>query len=330
MILADKIINERKRNGWSQEEFADMLGVSRQAVSKWEGAQSTPDLQRIIQMAEIFGVTTDYLLKDDAELPDVIESSGRELSSDSATRFVSMEEANAFIDAKVATAPAIARGIVLCILSPALLILMAGLSESENSIIPAGIAIGIGFIALLLLVAVAVYIFIIYGARVKEYEYLEKENIETAYGVTGMVKERKKEFATFMTTRIAIGVIFCILSPVALVVASLIDAPDYVLCAMVSFLLMMVAAGVYMIVRVSIIGSALDMLLQEGDYSVKKKEANRETEPYASVYWSIVVAGYLAWSFISGRWDFTWIVWPIAGVLFGAVSAVVSVITRNK
>ena len=67
MILADKIINERKKNGWSQEELAEKLNVSRQAVSKWEGAQSIPDLQRIVAMAELFGVSTDYLLKDEIE-----------------------------------------------------------------------------------------------------------------------------------------------------------------------------------------------------------------------------------------------------------------------
>ena len=67
MILADKIINERKKNGWSQEELADKLGVTRQSVSKWEGAQASPDLQRILQMSELFGVSTDYLLKDNCE-----------------------------------------------------------------------------------------------------------------------------------------------------------------------------------------------------------------------------------------------------------------------
>ena len=59
MILADKIMNERKRNGWSQEELAEKLGVSRQSVSKWESAQSVPDLNRILQLADNFGVTTD-------------------------------------------------------------------------------------------------------------------------------------------------------------------------------------------------------------------------------------------------------------------------------
>ena len=61
MILADKIIELRKKNGWSQEELAEKLHVSRQAVSKWEGAQSVPDLNKIISMADIFGVSTDYL-----------------------------------------------------------------------------------------------------------------------------------------------------------------------------------------------------------------------------------------------------------------------------
>ena len=51
MILADKIIEERKKNGWSQEELANKLGVSRQAVSKWESSGSIPDLQRILQMS---------------------------------------------------------------------------------------------------------------------------------------------------------------------------------------------------------------------------------------------------------------------------------------
>ena len=65
MILANKITEERKKNGWSQEELANQLGVSRQAVSKWESASSVPDLQRVLELSKLFGVTTDYLLKDE-------------------------------------------------------------------------------------------------------------------------------------------------------------------------------------------------------------------------------------------------------------------------
>ena len=65
MILADKITALRKKAGWSQEELAEQLGVTRQSVSKWEGAQSVPDLDKVVQMSRLFGVTTDFLLKDE-------------------------------------------------------------------------------------------------------------------------------------------------------------------------------------------------------------------------------------------------------------------------
>ena len=97
MILADKIINERKKLGWSQEELAEKLDVSRQSVSKWESAQSIPDLTKILQLAEVFGVSTDYLLKDELEPTDneIVYETGE--SSEKVT-VVSMEQANEFME----------------------------------------------------------------------------------------------------------------------------------------------------------------------------------------------------------------------------------------
>ena len=63
MNMADRIQYLRKTKGLSQEELADKVGVSRQAVSKWESEQSTPDIEKIIIMSELFEVTTDYILK---------------------------------------------------------------------------------------------------------------------------------------------------------------------------------------------------------------------------------------------------------------------------
>lgn len=69
MNLADRIQYLRKQKGYSQEDLADKVGVSRQAVSKWESEQSTPDLEKVIAMSELFEVTTDYLLKGIEPLP---------------------------------------------------------------------------------------------------------------------------------------------------------------------------------------------------------------------------------------------------------------------
>ena len=67
MILAEKIMTLRKRFNWSQEELAEKLDISRQSVSKWEVGATIPDLDKILKMSEIFGVSTDYLLKDEIE-----------------------------------------------------------------------------------------------------------------------------------------------------------------------------------------------------------------------------------------------------------------------
>ena len=116
MILADKIIELRKKNGWSQEDLAEKMDVSRQSISKWEGAQSVPDMNRILRLSEIFGVSTDFLLKDDMEFEDEpagytstadagasASGSGRgayEAKCELEVRTVSMEEAQGFMDYK--------------------------------------------------------------------------------------------------------------------------------------------------------------------------------------------------------------------------------------
>ena len=110
MILADKIIDLRKKAGWSQEELAEKLGVSRQSVSKWEGAQSIPDMNKILQLSDLFGVSTDYLLKDSLEASEPVPTQDAETEG---TTFVSMEEANAFLDYKQESAPRIALGVLL-------------------------------------------------------------------------------------------------------------------------------------------------------------------------------------------------------------------------
>ena len=100
MILADKIIELRKKNGWSQEDLAEKMDVSRQSISKWEGAQSIPDMNKILKLSEVFSVSTDYLLKDEIG-PESLEDAPK-VDTDSSFKEVpvSMEEANAFLEHK--------------------------------------------------------------------------------------------------------------------------------------------------------------------------------------------------------------------------------------
>ena len=127
MILADKIISLRKKAGWSQEELAAQLNVTRQSVSKWEGAQSVPDMDKVVQMSRLFGVTTDFLLKDELET----EEYG-EVSSVPTLRRVSMAEAATYLDLRKAAAPKMALATFLCIISPSPLIMLGAMSEISS------------------------------------------------------------------------------------------------------------------------------------------------------------------------------------------------------
>ena len=329
MILSEKITEERKKNGWSQEELAEKLSVSRQAVSKWESAQSTPDLQKIIRLAELFQVSTDYLLRDEVDAQTNLGSTEYGSMEEIPVRNVSMEEANEFLNWKRKLAPRMAGAVALCILSPVLLIFLSGLADSHIWRLRENMATGVGLTILMIMVAAAVFIFITGGLQGKPYEYLEFEQIETAYGVTGLVKEKRKEYESGFLKGMAIGVVLCILAVIPLFMVMAMEAPDYVVTASVSLLLILVACGVYLIVRVCIIKGSYDMLLQEGDYSRKEKQVKKKKDTFASIYWCTATAIYLGWSFWTQRWDFTWLVWPVAGVLFGAVSAIISITVKG-
>ena len=191
MILADKIIENRKKNGWSQEELANRLGVSRQSVSKWESAQAVPDLKKILQLAEVFGVTTDYLIKDEIEEKPELELAPVDKGLEETVRSVSMEEASSFLEYNESSSRLISTGVMVCILSPVVLILLAGLAEQGRIAMDVSVAEAAGTALLLIMVAAAVGVFIREGMRGKKYEYLERIAIDTDYGVDGMVKERR-------------------------------------------------------------------------------------------------------------------------------------------
>ena len=83
MTLHEKIYELRKKNGLSQEALAEILGVSRQSVSKWETGEATPEVNKLLSLSKLFGVTTDYMLNDETEEENVSETAKNEiLSSD--------------------------------------------------------------------------------------------------------------------------------------------------------------------------------------------------------------------------------------------------------
>lgn len=365
MRLSEKIMDLRKRSGWSQEELAEKLGISRQSVSKWETGESVPDIDKIIRMSELWDVSTDYLLKENvlhdsknSRPEDVLhgedthraEPSGpqpadgqkngtyRGQEADvkeqdtsayraNSRRQVTSEEAEDFLALSREAAPRIATGVLLCILSPVCLLLLGVLSEKsavfgDVALIPENIAGAIGLVVLLILVAIAVAIFITTGMRMSKYEYMEKECLEIPENIALLVADEKENFAVTFRYSITIGVVLCIVGVIPLIALSIFTQEDLFLVIGVCVLLVFVAVGVFLMIHAGMIHASYDKLLQTGDYTPGKKK----TEKLSGAYWSLVVAIFLGYSFLTGNWGFSWVIFPVAGVLYGAISAVLGAI----
>ena len=327
MIFADKLILLRKKAGWSQEELADQMNVTRQSVSKWEGAQSVPDLEKMLRLSELFGVSTDYLLKDEIEEAEHIDSSDDTPS----LRRVSMEEANAFLSVKLRTAKTIAYAAFLCILSPIALLILGAISESMAGVLNEDIAGGIGMIALIIFVAIAAAMFISSSSKSAPFAYLEKEKFETEYGVSGMVKERKAQYKDLHTKHNIAGTCLCIVALIPLFIGAIIDADnDLFLTIMLSLSFLIAGVGVICFIKTGIIWASYEKLLQEGEYSKENKEKPSFSSAIYTAYWVIVTAVYLGYSLPSNNWGQSWIIWVVAGVIFPAVIAITSAFEKKS
>lgn len=316
MILADKIIRLRKKNGWSQEELAEKMDVSRQAVSKWESAQTVPDLENILRLGDLFGVTTDYLLKDEIENEDYTDG-----ISDPGTRKITLAEANEYLALRERAAKRIAIATMLCIVSLFPLLLLGVASENPVFFLSEELACGIGLITMFPVIAMAVFIFVRVGFESAPYEFIEKEPFVTEYGVVGLVQDAQKKYRSTYVKYNYIGTTLCVLSPVPLLAAAFTDR-DFLVAVMLTVTMLIAGIGSMFFIVAGVRWASMQKLLKEGEYDPAEKKKGRLKEAVGTVYWMLATAAFLGWSFISNDWHQSWTVWPIAGVLFGAVMVI--------
>ena len=320
MILADKIISLRKKAGWSQEELAEQLGVTRQSVSKWEGAQSVPDMDKVVQMSRLFGVTTDFLLKDEIE-----EQAAVPAEEKSILRRVTMGQAADYLARRKAAAPKVALAVLLCVISPVTLLLLSAMSKVQRFHISENAAAGIGLCVLLVLVAAAVSIFLRTRADVKEYQFLDSEPFETEYGVTGMVRQRQREYKDTHTRSVTVGVVLCVLAAAPLFAAVCIDGSDLLYVGAVGALVL-AGVGCLFLVNAGVYSGAMERLLEEGDYTRGQKKHNKVLSTVTTIYWPAVTVVFLIYTYGpsgNGQPRYSWVIWAVAGVLYAAVMGVV-------
>lgn len=325
MILADKIIRLRKKNGWSQEELAEKMRVSRQAVSKWEGAQTTPDLEKVLMLGNLFRVTTDYLLKDEIEDVEFIDE-----NDNPSVKRITLSQANDFLEWRKSASIRIAVGTFLCIIAVIPLLILGAASEIPVYNLSENAAGGIGLTTMLIIVAIAVAIFIFCGFRNAPFDFIDKETFETEYGVKGMVKERQKAYKSIYTKCNVIGACICVLSPIPLLIGAFTEREFFTVIMLTATMFLAGVGAVFFIVS-GVRWESMQKLLQEGEFAPQEKKKSRIKETVGTIYWLTATAVFLVWSLLTNDWEITWIVWPIAGILFAIVMCFCNlVIDREK
>ena len=314
----------RKRNGWSQEELAQQLGVSRQSVSKWESMASMPDIQKIMAMSELFGVSTDYLLKDELEeLPAtaavaVADSTGTSASggiagadpsavlggsstADNASTSkivapklsVSLETATEYLDAIARTSRPTAGAITLFILGPALLVSLATYSEDAlyfdpMRISPDALSIA-GICIMMLFVAAGVGLLILQDMKLAKFKQLKEASLELQYGVEAAVRRRAESTESLRYMQQAAGVCLTILSAIPFLIASYYGT-GFIFTLGFFAAAILVSLGVYLLVYSGILRDGYRVLLQEGDFSHDEKSNKRDHKSAALKYRPIAKA----------------------------------------
>ena len=118
------------------------------------------------------------------------------------------------------------------------------------------------------------------------------------------------------------------LSVKALIIGAVFEPAEYVMCALVAVLLLLVSVAVNIFIRVGGVWDCYNKLLEEGDFTEGGKRLNKKMQVVGKIYWGIALAIFLGWSFATMRWDYTWMVWPVAGVLYGAVATIVKIVSK--
>jgi len=327
MILAEKITKLRKQLGWSQEELAEKVNVSRQSVSKWESANSIPDLNRIIMLAELFEVSTDFLLKDENE---TFESNSEVSSKDASLHQVSIEEATKYVESKVEIANINTKGSILCVCSVVPLFFFLAMAETGRMGITGDMAAAIGIISILVIVAFAVSVFLKTNQFDKDIELIDNEKFELSYGVHSVFQEKLESYKPAYNRSLSIGTFLFIVSFVPLMLGAIFNGQSDTILMMLIVLMFIISAGIFIVSPASAKLDAYNNILKESFAKKEKSKRAKRAEKLAAFYWPLIIAVYLGWSLWTMAWGTTWIIWPVGAVLYVALLGLMELFEKDE
>lgn len=211
MKIGQKIAGLRKKSSLSQEALAEKMNVSRQAVSKWESNQSIPDIEKIVDLSELFGVTTDYLLKNGTpsfELP----GKSSEEKIEKALPAITDQEIDQYLEVAKKAAHFESLSIALFFLAIASFCLFSTLVFISHNIFGT-----VAYIAPIIIIAIALGYFIHAKLMMHEFKSITQNKFALTSTQNDLIDSSAHEFRNKNNRRIVIGVVLCILAIIPLI-----------------------------------------------------------------------------------------------------------------
>ena len=144
------------------------------------------------------------------------------------------------------------------------------------------------------------------------------------------MQKYKREFEPCYTQGNLKGAVICIIAVLPLITSSFFaEGHESIAVFMVDVTLIVAGIGVRSFIKVGIIWASIEKLLQEGEYTRAKKRGS-VSEIIGYAYWLVTTAIFLCYSFVTDNWEKSWIIWPVAGVLYGAVAVICKAMEKQR
>ena len=297
MNISENLQILRKKASLSQEELAEKLEVSRQAVSKWETGEAIPDMEKIIILSSIFNCSIDTLIK--GKISDVKVLNNKD-SKESYDKFM-----NKF-------SKGMAFGVFMILVGVTLLLTIIGLAPKDSL----DKYIIIGVVVLMFFVIITVPIFIILGIKMDSLQRKYKD-VKNFYSVEEQEKFETK-FAYLLASVVSIiliGVIVLIL----LIGLNIFDIKDILAYAI---FMVFITITVPLLVYAGIQKSKYDMDSLRNGHMRLSKEAEEKIGRISAVIMICATIIYFILGFVFKLWTINWLVYPIGGMICGIVSVI--------
>ena len=319
MLFADKLIKLRKHFGWTREQLASSLSVSEEQILKWETDAEKPDVAKILVIGRIFGVPIEYLIRNDLDIEELLDDGGL-------LKSLSHEEADEYIKHREHTATRVAIGAFSLIFSIMPLVLFGGLTDVGMKDVLAAV---LGSLLLALGIGIAAYFFVVAYKSNAPFAYLSLDPFDLEYGVLDKVKEKREAFRRRYAALNIAATAICLASPLPLVIAAL-AGNGLLVILMLAFMIACISIAVATFLYAGIKWSAMQKLVKEGEFSESEKERKKMTRSVTKIYWCVAAALYFTLSIFTGMWDTTWVIWPVAALLFLGVNTIAKVMYEGK